>query len=267
MNKEFLQEIFDKHQHTETYPSTSSICRLMTRIILILFPEQTKKHYHEFSDIENALTRLEDDLYLILKSMQHNLPRDAKVIASEFMNQLPEVYYLLKTDVEATMLGDPAAKSEFEVIRTYPGFYTMGFYRLANRLHNLEVPLLPRALMEYAHSRTGIDIHPGATIDSHLFIDHGTGIVIGETAMIGKHVKIYQCVTLGALSVRKDMASKKRHPTIEDRVVIYSGATILGGDTVIGRDCVIGGNVWLTNSLPPQTKIYHQEQVKIIDNA
>lgn len=267
MNKDFIKELFDKHQHTETYPSTSSICRLVTRIMLILFPEQTKKHYHEIAEIEKALANLQEDLTQILASMQHKLPEEASIIAQKFMEQLPDVYQLLKSDIEATMAGDPAAKSEFEIVRAYPGFYAIAFFRLANRLHTLNVPLLPRALTEYAHSRTGIDIHPGASIDSHFFIDHGTGIVIGETANIGKHVKIYQCVTLGALSVSKDMASQKRHPTIEDHVVIYSGATILGGETVIGHHSVVGGNVWLTKSIQPFTKIYHQEQVKIIDNA
>jgi serine O-acetyltransferase len=160
--------------------------------------------------------------------------------------------------------GDPAAKSEFEVIRTYPGFYALCFYRIAHKLLKLEVPLLPRVLTEYAHSRTGIDIHPGAEIDEHFFIDHGTGIVIGETARIGKHVKIYQGVTLGALSVKKSLANQKRHPTVEDHVVIYSGATILGGETVIGHHSIIGGNVWLTCSIPPGSLVHHNPEVTVV---
>jgi serine O-acetyltransferase len=169
------------------------------------------------------------------------------------------------TDVQATLLGDPAAQSEYEVIRAYPGFYAIAFYRLAHALYEMNVPMLPRILTEYAHSKTGIDIHPGADIDEYFMIDHGTGVVVGETTTIGKHVKLYQGVTLGALSVSKEMASLKRHPTIEDHVVIYSGATILGGETVVGAHSIIGGNVWLTRSVPPQTKIYHQEQVKILN--
>jgi serine O-acetyltransferase len=162
--------------------------------------------------------------------------------------------------------GDPAATTDFEVIRTYPGFYALAFYRLAHGLYELQIPLIPRILTEYAHSKTGIDIHPGATIGNYFFMDHGTGIVIGETCEIGERVKIYQGVTLGALSVDKSMASTKRHPTIEDGVVIYSGATILGGETVVGENSIIGGNVWLTRSTAPNTKIYHQENVKVIND-
>jgi serine O-acetyltransferase len=161
--------------------------------------------------------------------------------------------------------GDPAATTDFEVVRTYPGFYALAFYRLAHGLHELKIPIIPRILTEYAHSKTGIDIHPGAKIGKHFFMDHGTGIVIGETCEIGERVKIYQGVTLGALSVDKSMASTKRHPTIEDGVVIYSGATILGGETIVGANSIIGGNVWLTKSVPAQTKIYHQENVKVIN--
>jgi serine O-acetyltransferase len=140
----------------------------------------------------------------------------------------------------------------------------LAFYRLAHGLHQEKVPLIPRILTEYAHSKTGIDIHPGASIGRYFFMDHGTGIVIGETTTIGERVKLYQGVTLGALSVDKSMASTKRHPTIEDGVVIYSGATILGGETIVGKDSIIGGNVWLTRSVAPNTKIYHQENVKVI---
>jgi serine O-acetyltransferase len=182
------------------------------------------------------------------------------------MECIPGIYQLLLTDVEAMVNGDPAATMDYEVIRTYPGFYALAFYRLAHGLHAEKVPLIPRILTEYAHSKTGIDIHPGAQIGQYFFMDHGTGIVIGETCIIGEHVKIYQGVTLGALSVDKSMASTKRHPSIEDGVVIYSGATILGGETVVGANSVIGGNVWLTRSVAPNTKIYHQENQKIIES-
>ena len=164
------------------------------------------------------------------------------------------------------LAGDPAAKDEFEVIRAYPGFYAIAMYRIAHQLLLLEVPLIPRILTEWAHARTGIDIHPGARIGEFLYIDHGTGTVIGETTVIGDHVKLYQGVTLGALSVEKYMADTKRHPTIEDRAIIYSGATILGGDTVIGHDCVIGGNVWLTRSVPPHSTVYHQPIIKVVES-
>ena len=181
------------------------------------------------------------------------------------MANIPEIYRLLKTDIHAILDGDPAAKSEFEVIRAYPGFFAIAFYRLAHELHRLEIPLVPRILTEFAHSKTGIDIHPAAEIDESFFIDHGTGVVIGETTNIGKHVKLYQGVTLGALSVDKSMANQKRHPTVEDNVVIYSGATILGGNTVIGNNSTIGGNVWLTKSVPPFSMVYHKPEIKVVE--
>ncbi len=264
MDKVFLEKIFVKHRNTDNFPPTSQVSKVITKILLAMFPEQTKKHYESVEDIEHLFTKHEDELSLILASMQKHLREDARTIASKFMKELPATYELLLTDIHAILTGDPAAKSEYEVIRTYPGFYAISFYRLASILHKLNVPLIPRMLTEFAHSKTGIDIHPGATIGSHFYIDHGTGVTIGETAHIGKNVKMYQGITLGALSVSKDMASTKRHPTIEDNVVIYSGATILGGETIIGHDSIVGGNVWLTSSVPPYSKIYHQSQNKHI---
>jgi serine O-acetyltransferase len=166
-------------------------------------------------------------------------------------------------DAEAINLGDPAAESLDEVILAYPGFSAIAIHRLAHALHGLRVPIFPRLLGELAHQMTGIDIHPGATIGSSFAIDHGTGIVIGESAVIGNNVKIYQGVTLGALSVKKSLARSKRHPTIEDNVVIYAQAVILGGDTVIGHDSVIGGNVWLTHSVPPYSHVQQESRATI----
>jgi serine O-acetyltransferase len=233
--------------------------------MLTLFPEQTQRHYGCLDELQEAFDQIELRLTRLLRSMQKHLDEDARILATNYIQKLPEIYRVLLTDVQATLLGDPAAQSEYEVIRAYPGFYAIAFYRLAHALYEMNVPMLPRILTEYAHSKTGIDIHPGADIDEYFMIDHGTGVVVGETTTIGKHVKLYQGVTLGALSVSKEMASLKRHPTIEDHVVIYSGATILGGETVVGAHSIIGGNVWLTRSVPPQTKIYHQEQVKILN--
>jgi serine O-acetyltransferase len=180
-------------------------------------------------------------------------------IAIEFLEAIPSVRKILATDVKAAYEGDPAAKSFDEIIFSYPGLFAIMVYRLANNLFKNGVPLLPRIMTEYAHNLTGIDIHPGAGIGESFVIDHGTGIVIGETSEIGKNVRIYQGVTLGALSLPKDagelLRGKKRHPTIEDDVIIYSGATILGGDTVIGARSVIGGNVWMTESVPPDTTV------------
>jgi serine O-acetyltransferase len=182
----------------------------------------------------------------------------AKTIA--FLQQLPELRKILAMDVQAAYDGDPACKSLDEVIFCYPGLEAVTVYRLGNRLHALEVPLIPRMMTEWAHGRTGIDIHPGATIGEHFFIDHGTGVVIGETCRIGDWVKLYQGVTLGALSFPTDdegrlVRGTRRHPTIEDRVVIYANATILGGQTVIGHDSVIGSSVWLTHSVAPRTTV------------
>ncbi|MEP6923738.1 MAG: serine O-acetyltransferase [Pyrinomonadaceae bacterium] len=182
-------------------------------------------------------------------------------IASEFLLDLPRIRKILATDVKAAYDGDPAATCLDEVIASYPSVYAMMTYRLAHVLHKLDVPLIPRIMSEHAHALTGIDIHPATQIGEAFFIDHGTGVVIGGTAVIGNRVKIYQGVTLGAFSFLKDADGKlirntKRHPTIEDDVVIYSGATILGGDTVIGKGSAIGGNVWLTKSVPPYTKVY-----------
>jgi serine O-acetyltransferase len=180
----------------------------------------------------------------------------ARDIALELLAAIPDIRAHLLLDVEATVQGDPAAYSAAEVLLAYPGIAAITVHRIANFLYRREVPLLPRIMSEYIHHRTGIDINPGATIGTSFAIDHGTGVVIGETTIIGNHVKIYQGVTLGALSVARTMQGHKRHPTIEDDVVIYSGATILGGDTVIGRGSIIGGNVWLVDSVPSASKVY-----------
>jgi serine O-acetyltransferase len=182
----------------------------------------------------------------------------AEIIVDDFFDELPHIRSLLALDMEATFRGDPAAKSTEEVIMSYPGFYAITVHRLAHFFWERQVPLIPRMMSEVLHGRTGIDIHPGATIGESFFIDHGTGVVIGETTLIGKNVKLYQGVTLGALSVRKEEADKKRHPTIEDDVTIYAGATILGGKSVIGHGSIIGGNVWLTGSVPPHTRVYNK---------
>ncbi len=182
----------------------------------------------------------------------------AKAVA--FLEQLPELRHILAMDVEAAYRGDPACQSLDEVTFCYPGLEAVTVYRLAHLLHDLKVPLIPRMMTEWAHRRTGIDIHPGAEIGRHFFIDHGTGVVVGETTEIGEHVKLYQGVTLGALSFPTDeqgnlVRGQKRHPTLEDRVVIYANATILGGETVIGHDAVIGSSIWVTHSVPPHTVV------------
>ncbi len=190
--------------------------------------------------------------------------KDARSLVDRFVASLPEVRRLVETDVQAAYEGDPAATSPMEVVMAYPGLYAVTVHRLAHVLYTLGVPIIPRIMSELAHSRTGIDIHPGATIGERFFIDHGTGVVIGETTVIGRNVKLYQGVTLGALSFDKDpetgalVKGIKRHPNVEDNVVIYAGATILGGTTTIGHDSEIGGNVWLKDSVPPNSRVYNK---------
>lgn len=198
-----------------------------------------------------------------LDEVEDATEHEASDSAAEFLARLPAVRRMLAGDVQAAYDGDPAAVCLDEIIFSYPGVYAVTTYRLAHELHKLHVPLIPRIMTEHAHHRTGIDIHPATRIGANFFIDHGTGVVIGGTAVIGDNVKLYQGVTLGAFSFDKDangrlIRNTKRHPTIEDGVVVYAGATILGGDTVIGRGSVIGGNVWLTHSVPPHTRVLQE---------
>lgn len=195
-------------------------------------------------------------------AIRNAYPNVDPAIADAFGESLPKVYRLLQEDAKAFYLNDPAAESEDEIILAYPGFYAVATHRLAHVLHGLKVPILPRLLGEHAHRSTGVDIHPGANIGHAFFLDHGTGVVIGETATIGDRVKIYQGVTLGAHYVHKRLAGVKRHPTIENDVVIYAHATILGGDTLIGAHSVIGGNCWITESIPPHSVVTHRNTVR-----
>jgi len=249
---------FLHHEKISGFSLKKRILIFLDRVTGIMYPVLSEKASGFCSErkVRKCLSRL-------LKSVSEKLPESPEFIADRFMKELPEIKRLLDADAAFIMEGDPAATSVDEVIITYPGFYAIMVYRVANRLAGYGVPLIPRILTEHAHSVTGIDIHPKATIDSPFFIDHGTGIVIGETAMIGKRVKLYQGVTIGALSVKKEMANRKRHPTIEDDVVIYAGSTILGGETVIGHDSIIGGNVWLTSSVPPYSLVYHENIIKV----
>ena len=227
-------------------------------LLTAMFPYHFGKARERFVETEKRtweLMRAYDALTRCLTCVCEN-ELEASEKALELIDALPGILEILKTDIRAGYEGDPAAKSIDEIILTYPAFQAISIYRMAHKLYQMQVPLVPRMMTEYAHRITGIDIHPGATIGSYFFINHGTGVVIGETTTIGDHVKLYQHVTLGAKSfeVGEDgtlVKGIKRHPDIGDRVVIYSGATILGGQTVIGDDCVIGGNVWLTHSIPP----------------
>jgi serine O-acetyltransferase len=261
MDKIFLQKLYLSHQACPTCPSPAEVSQLFTQLLGALFPDFSHESFHTLGDFEVHLIGLQHDLEEMLRHAPGKKALNEHEVANQFFEALPTIHQRLEHDVVAMYEGDPAANSTSEVVRTYPGFYAIAAYRLAHELHRLGVDGIPRVITEHAHSKTGIDIHPAAKIGEHFCIDHGTGIVIGETTVIGNHVKIYQGVTLGALSVDKNDAEKKRHPTIEDHVVIYAGATILGGETLIGHDSVIGGNVWLTRSVPAYSKIYYQAKM------
>ncbi|QKG58938.1 serine acetyltransferase [Hymenobacter sp. BRD128] len=237
-----------------------AFCALAEQVLAVLFPERAARPLAGTDAVAATLYHLQAELAELLAQVP-GLPNAPGTLADSLFNGLPTLREALLRDAEATLAADPAAQSISEILTTYPGFYATALHRLAHALHQRGVPRLPRLLSEYAHQRTGIDIHPGARIGAAFCIDHGTGIVIGETAEIGAHVQIYQGVTLGALSVAKALQGLKRHPTIEDHVVIYANATILGGSTVIGTYSIIGGNVWLTESVPSHSRVYHRAQL------
>jgi len=254
------------------YPLKALIIQLTKKLQHALFPGYFEDNQHGGMTtryqlcalLEGILSELTEQIGFALQhspqyaeAAQEEIERTSADIASKFISRLPVVKEYLESDIDAAFEGDPAAFGKSEIIISYPGIYAGMVYRLAHELYSLSVPLIPRIMTEHAHSVTGIDIHPGASIGKYFFMDHGTGIVIGETTVIGEHVKIYQGVTLGALSTRggQKLRNKKRHPTLEDEVTVYSGASILGGDTVIGKGSVIGGNMFITKSLPPNTRV------------
>jgi len=253
----FLQTIFSKHQNCPAFPTQQDVHHFIDKLIGTLFPAMSTQTFDSYDALEFHLLNLREELYEMLFMPPNRGALGTENKADAFFQAVPEIYDLLNKDVDAIYQGDPAAASRVEVVRSYPGFYAIACHRFAHRLYELGVQIIPRMLAEYAKSKTGIEIHPGAQIGESFCIDHGTGVVIGATSVIGNHVKIYQGVTLGALSVRKEDAEVKRHPTIDDDVVIYAGATILGGQTVVGKGSVIGGNVWVTKSLAPGSKMYY----------
>jgi serine O-acetyltransferase len=253
----FVGAVADRREHYSLPLQADRVAEELTRETLaLLFPHFAMPGSDSPEQVRAELAQLQLRLEQFLAAQ--TVPADAaRRTAAQFTAELPTLRENLELDAGATCDADPAARSIDEVLLAYPGFLALGCYRIAHALAGLGVSLLPRLITEYAHHRTGIDIHPGARIGRSLAIDHGTGIVIGETTIIGDRVRLYQGVTLGALSVRKDLARQKRHPTIEDDVVIYANATILGGETVIGAGSVIGGNVWLTHSIPPGSVVTH----------
>ncbi|MFH1079221.1 MAG: serine O-acetyltransferase EpsC [Pseudomonadota bacterium] len=267
-------DCFD-HVGPEPIPSRAAVIDILKQTRHILYPgyfiptrvDQVNISYYFGQETTALFETLSEQIALAIRHdcIRHNqactqCEERGQKAAIDLLKYLPELRSLLATDVRAAYAGDPAAKSFDEIIFSYPGLFAITIYRIAHRLHHQDVPMIPRIMTEYAHSRSGIDIHPGAHIGESFFIDHGTGVVIGETTQIGKRVRLYQGVTLGALSLSREecenLRNQKRHPTIEDDVIVYANATILGGKTVIGARSVIGGNVWLTESVPPDTEVF-----------
>lgn len=256
--KEFIDKLYQAHQQARPGIHLNTVGSIAEQLLKLLFPVLCDCAYNsKDAFVADFLSFKTDLLDLLTKVPSGQSPPE--VILDQFITALPTLTDLMHGDAAAILSGDPAAVDGTEVIRTYPGFYAIAIYRIAHSLCNLDTKYLPRLLTEYAHTKTGIDIHPGAVIGKRFCIDHGTGVVIGETVEIGNDVKLYQGVTLGALSVTKAMAKMKRHPTIEDNVLIYANATILGGETVIGARSVIGGNVWVTQSVAADSRVYYRE--------
>ena len=258
-------------------PDKRAIVDVVEKMMKILYPGYySDKVYKIYSLSNNMAATIEDVIFHLKKQImivlkysnrekfvtEQELEDKAKKITLEFMRKIPSIREIIETDIDAAYEGDPAADSKDEIIFSYPGLYAISVYRMAHELQLLSVPMIPRIMTEYAHTVTGIDIHPGAVIGKYFFIDHGTGIVIGETTEIGNHVKIYQGVTLGGLSTRggQKLNEKKRHPTIGNNVTIYSGASILGGETLIGDDVVVGGNTFIVNSVEKGTRVSAKKQ-------
>lgn len=275
-----VDEILEDYRHQRAidkldpfvHPDKDTVIDIIYKLLRIAYPGYSRdKSYRIYNARHNLSMLIEDVMYnlnkqiaIVLRSQmdEKHAEMQAQEISLQFFRAIPAVRAVSQTDVEAFYDGDPAAYSTDEIIFCYPGLFAITVYRLAHVLYTLGVPMLPRIMTEHAHSVTGIDINPGATIGNYFFIDHGTGIVVGETTVIGDHVKVYQGVTLGALTTRggQSLRGKKRHPTIEDNVTIYAGASILGGETVIGRDSVIGSNVFITHSIPANTTVSVKSQ-------
>lgn len=275
-------DYFD-HVSLEPIPSKDAIIELIERARRILFPgyfiplrlDEVNLGYYFGQEVTGFFEVLAEQIILSIRHecLRYGHPciqcdERGQREAIRFIREMPGLRAMLSMDVRASYEGDPAAKSYDEIIFSYPGLLAITVYRIAHQLHEQEIPLIPRIMAEYAHNQTGIDIHPGAHIGQSFFIDHGTGVVIGETSRIGDRVRIYQGVTIGALSIPADemerLRRQKRHPTVEDDVIIYANATILGGDTVIGARSIIGGNVWITHSVPPDTEVFLKKPELII---
>lgn len=249
----FAGELAAHRGRSTALPLKRNVASFVDGLLGLLFPQLSEEGAAAADEIQARLSLVRRDLRDLVRPLEGTVRADE--VAREFALAVPDLYHSIRLDAEAIVAGDPAAEGLDEVVAAYPGFLAIATHRIAHEVHRLGVRVLPRLMAEVAHTRTGIDIHPGARIGRSFCIDHGTGIVVGETAVIGDDVKLYQGVTLGALSVAKSAAGTKRHPTLADRVVIYANATVLGGDTVVGEDSIIGGNVWLTHSVPPHSRV------------
>ena len=263
--KRLPKEIYHQYKcYRVELPVVQNSHTFLNELVMFLFPIKANRTV-TLRSLQKDLRHLMFSLSELLHPLLNGDEAKAESVVNEFFMKLPAVYRKLEIDAKAFLDSDPAANGIEEVVMSYPGFLAIATYRLAHELYLMKIPLLPRILSEYVHGKTGIDIHPGAKIGESFFIDHGTGVVIGETTDIGTNVKIYQGVTLGALFVEKGLKQTKRHPTIEDNVILYSGCTILGGKTIIGNNSIIGGNVWLTESVEPFSVVYHKSQIVVRD--
>lgn len=287
---EIIDRIMDDYAHDRDIdsmevfhqPDSDVIKDIINKLLRVFYPgfyrERVYKYYNERNNlavlIEDIMYNMSKQIAIVLHNREEYLDaaeeiteHEAYLITKKFFNKIPKIRAYLDTDMEAAFEGDPAANGKDEIVLCYPGLLATTIHRIAHVLFQLDVPLIPRMMSEYAHSITGVDIHPGATIGKYFFIDHATGIVIGSTTIIGDHVKIYQGVTLGALSTRKGqlLHGVKRHPTIEDNVTIYAGASVLGGSTVIGHDSVIGANAFITSSVPADSRISIENKSIVVD--
>ncbi|WP_185857103.1 serine O-acetyltransferase [Blattabacterium cuenoti] len=262
---DFLTTIFENNKNKDTYPDKKKSENFVNKLFHILFtPNQNilndaiffRKNYYKLQDL----------LYDIFIELNIN-EKDSDNLTKIFFKEVPNIYKTLIIDANAILKSDPAATVIEEIFLSYPGFFATALYRIAHQLWIQKIPIIPRLITGYAHSKTGVDIHASAKIGKAFAIDHGTGIVIGSSTKIGEKVKIYQGVTLGAIYVDKKLSNIKRHPTIEDQVTIYAGATVLGGETIIGHDSVLGGNVWVTKSVPPFSIVYQKNEIKMRNNS
>lgn len=258
MKTETLTKLYQRQLNATTGLSTAEVTNWFNKVYTLLNPDSKEDKIISLEEYSSAIFAVKSKLAALIDNEQ---PEEGEYLSALFLDAFPQLIEQIEKDAAAIYSGDPAAKSINEVKQVYPGYFAIVAHRIAHQLHSLGVKIIPRFISEYAHRLTGVDIHPNAKIGENFFIDHGTGIVIGETSIIGNNVKLYQGVTLGALSVDKSLAGTKRHPSIGDNVVIYSGATILGGDTYVGSNTVVGGNVWITTSVPENSKVFYQAKL------